>query len=107
MTLSIVHRATGIALYAGMLVLLLWLLSVAFGDGTLNLIHAIFGHWLGQIVLFGFTWALFHHLCGGLRYFIWDTANGMGHPEREYLALFNLIAPIILTLGAWLLVVWL
>ena len=56
---------------------------------------------LGQIVLLGFTWALFHHLFGGIRHFIWDTGRGMDHPEREYLAQATWIGGLALTVVVW------
>jgi succinate dehydrogenase / fumarate reductase cytochrome b subunit len=106
MTMSIVHRATGIALYAGMIILALWLLCAAVGGSAFDGAQAVFGHWFGQLVLFGFTWALFHHLLGGLRYFAWDTGRLMERGPRFQLALWNLIGSIVLTLIAWSVFVW-
>ena len=57
---------------------------------------------LGELILFGFTWALFHHLLGGIRHFIWDAGYGMDHPERERLAQATLIGGIVLTILAWI-----
>jgi succinate dehydrogenase / fumarate reductase cytochrome b subunit len=106
MTMSIVHRATGIALYAGMLLLTLWFLAAAMGDGPLGVVHWIYGSWIGQIVLFGLTWSLFHHLLGGLRHFVWDLGRGFSHEQRYGLAWANLIGSIVLTLLAWAVFVW-
>src|SRR6185437_8812006 len=90
MTMSIVHRATGMALYASTLLLALWFIAAAFGDGPLGVVHAIFGSWFGQIILFLATWSLFHHLLGGIRHFIWDTGNGFSRDARFGLARANL-----------------
>lgn len=106
MAMSIVHRATGVALYAGTILLVLWLLSAAIGGGFYEGFRWFFSTWLGQFILFGYTWALFHHMVGGLRYFVWDRATWMTHPEREWLAWANLIVPVVLTLLAWSLAVW-
>ena len=57
---------------------------------------------IGKLILFGFTWALFHHLLGGIRHIIWDAGYGFTHPEREYLAQATLIGGIVLTLLAWI-----
>jgi succinate dehydrogenase / fumarate reductase cytochrome b subunit len=57
---------------------------------------------IGRLVLFGFTWALFHHLLGGLRHFVWDLGYGMDHPEREYLAQGTLFGAIVLTFVVWI-----
>ena len=107
MTMSIVHRITGIGLYAGMLLLVLWLAAIAIGPDALAVVNAAFGHWLGQIVLIGFTWALFHHFLGGLRYFAWDATLLMGSPARQNLALLNLVGSIVLTMLVWGVLVWL
>jgi succinate dehydrogenase / fumarate reductase cytochrome b subunit len=107
MTLSIVHRITGIGLYLGTALLAWWLVAAAIGDSALDMVNLIFGHWLGQIVLFGYTWALFHHMCGGIRHFIWDTGAGFEHNGREGLAWFTLIGGLVLTLLVWTFGVWL
>lgn len=107
MTMSIVHRITGIGLYAGMVILMLWLAAAAIGGDVFAVAQAIFAHWFGQLVLFGFTWALFHHLLGGLRHLIWDTGLMMGSPARYNLALANLVGSIVLTLVVWTVFVWL
>lgn len=106
MTMSIVHRATGIGLYAAMLLLALWFVAAAFGDGALGAVHWLFASWLGQIILFLVTWALFHHLLGGLRHFIFDTGRGFDRQSRFGLAWANLIGGIVLTLLVWAIFVW-
>ncbi|HTJ57522.1 MAG TPA: succinate dehydrogenase, cytochrome b556 subunit [Devosiaceae bacterium] len=106
MAMSIAHRVTGIGLYLGTLLLALWFVSAAFGDGSLSVVHAIFGSWIGQIILFLATWALFHHLLGGIRHFIWDSGNGFSREARFGLAWANIVASILLTLIAWAIFVW-
>lgn len=106
MTMSIVHRITGIANYVGMLLLVGWLAAAAVGGPALEAVHALFAHWLGQLVLFGYTWSLLHHCLGGFRYFVWDTGAAMGRPIRQQLAAANLIGSIALTLLVWTVFVW-
>ena len=106
MAMSIIHRITGIGLYGGMVLLVLWLGAAAFGEEPLAVVNAIFGSWFGQLVLFGFTWALFQHLLGGLRHFIWDSGRGFEPGVRERLAWANVIGAVILTLLAWAIFVW-
>lgn len=106
MAMSIIHRITGAALYVGTLLLVIWLAAAAIGGPALDFVHAFFGFWLGQLILFGYTWALFHHMLGGLRHFVWDTGNALDHPAREWLVRVQLAASIILTLAAWALFVW-
>jgi succinate dehydrogenase / fumarate reductase cytochrome b subunit len=106
MTMSIVHRATGIANYVGTLLLLAWLASVAVGGGFYDAMMWLFGSWLGQLVLFGYTWSLFHHMLGGVRHFIWDATLLMDPAGREMIVRVQLAASIVLTLAAWAIFVW-
>ena len=82
MAMSILHRITGLALCAGMLVLTWWLLAAASGQTAYGTFEAFATSWIGRLILFGFSWALLHHLIGGLRYFIWDLGRGLG-PVRD------------------------
>jgi succinate dehydrogenase / fumarate reductase cytochrome b subunit len=101
MTMSIVHRITGIALYAGTVLLAAWLLSAASGKETYDTAQWLFGSFLGRLVLFGYTWALIHHMLGGLRHFVWDTGHGFDGNARQMLAMWNLILSVALTLVIW------
>ena len=85
MMMSIVHRMTGIALYAGSLLLAWWLLAVASGPNAYATFQSVASSFIGRVVLFGYTWALIHHMLGGLRHLIWDTGHGFGPAEREWL----------------------
>lgn len=100
MMMSIVHRITGAALYFGTLLVVIWLVSAAAGPSAFAAVQAIYGSILGQLALFGYTWALVHHAIGGVRHFIWDVGYGFG-PERELLYRAGLIASISLTVVIW------
>lgn len=106
MLMSISQRATGIAQYAGTLLLVLWLLGAAIGGGFFDGVNALFASWFGQLVLFGYTWSLFHHALGGIRYFIWDQRKMMDPAGRELLVRLQIGGSVLLTLGAWALWVW-
>lgn len=103
MTLSILHRATGIALYAGTVLLAAWLMAVASGPEAYAQVQTISSHWLGRLVLFGYSWALFHHMFGGIRHFIWDTGRGFNLTTVEWLARITALIPLLLTVATWLL----
>jgi succinate dehydrogenase / fumarate reductase cytochrome b subunit len=107
MAMSIVHRMTGVALYLGTLLLAAWLIAAAAGPRQFDAVSAVAGSWLGLLVLFGYTWALLHHMLGGLRHFVWDFGYGLEKPARDRLAVANLVLSIILTIALWALVVWL
>jgi succinate dehydrogenase / fumarate reductase cytochrome b subunit len=103
---SIIQRGTGIAMYFGTLLIVLWLGAAALGDGPLGVVNATFGFWLVQIVFFLATWALFHHMLGGIRHFIWDSINGLDPVSRETIVRIQFAVSILLTLGAWAIFVW-
>src|SRR5882672_7187093 len=76
MMMSIVHRVTGAALYFGMLLLAWWLIAAASGPTAYANVEWFIGSLIGRLILFGYTWALIHHMLGGIRHLIWDTLNG-------------------------------
>lgn len=101
MVLSIVHRVTGIALYVGTLLMAWWLIAAASGPTAYANIQGFTSSWIGRLILFGYTWALLHHMLGGLRHFVWDLGYGFGPTEREWLTRAVLIGSITLTLVIW------
>ena len=101
MMMSIVHRITGAALYFGMGLVAWWLLAAASGPNAYATFEWAVGHIVGQIILFGFTWALLHHMLGGIRHLIWDLIYGFEPAEREMLVLASLIGSIALTIIVW------
>jgi succinate dehydrogenase / fumarate reductase cytochrome b subunit len=101
MLMSIVHRITGVALYAGTLLLVWWLTAAATSDPYFDMVQAVFGSWIGKLVLFGFTWALIHHTLGGIRHLVWDTGRGFELKDVEMGANLSLAGSIMLTLAVW------
>jgi succinate dehydrogenase / fumarate reductase cytochrome b subunit len=101
MAMSIVHRITGAALYFGTLLVVWWLVAAAMSAKHFDIASAFFASWFGQLILFGYTWALVHHLLGGIRHFIWDTGRGFGDAERLFLARMTLIGSVAITVLVW------
>lgn len=101
MVMSIVHRITGAALYFGTILLAWWLTALATGPEYFNFVNGLFGSPLGKLVLFGYTWALLHHMIGGLRHFIWDTGAGFDLKTIDLLSWGTLILSVILTVAIW------
>jgi len=102
MIMSIIHRATGVALYAGTLLLAWWLIATASGPAAYSYLEAFTTSWIGRIVEFGFTWALIHHALSGLRYLVWDLGHGFGPSEREWLTRAAVIGGLAVTLALWI-----
>lgn len=101
MAMSIVHRITGGALYFGTILVAAWLIAAASGEEYFNQVNWFFGSLVGQIILFGYTWALIHHLLGGLRHIMWDLGYGFEKEFSTMLAKANLVASIALTVLVW------
>ncbi len=102
MMMSIVHRITGAALYFGTLLLAWWLIAASSGPNAYANVEWIMGTLIGKLILFGYTWALIHHMLGGVRHLIWDTLHGFEATEREMLALGTLVGSILLTVLIWI-----
>lgn len=98
MLMSIAHRITGAALYIGTLLLVWYLMAAASGEAAFATVSWLMRSFFGQLILFGFTFALLHHFFGGVRHFIWDAGYGFAHPTRERLAQATLICSTALTL---------
>ena len=107
MVMSIVHRITGGGLYFGTLLLAWWLVALAAGPGPFAFANWVLGSWIGLAVLFAASWALIHHLLGGLRHLIWDFGFAMGKLARDRIALANLVGSIVLTVLLWAVGIWL
>ena len=101
MMMSIMHRMTGAALYFGSLLLAWWLIAAATGPDYFNFVNGLAGSLIGKLVLFGYTWALIHHMIGGIRHFIWDTGAGFELPTIELMARVSLAASLVLTVLIW------
>jgi succinate dehydrogenase / fumarate reductase cytochrome b subunit len=102
MMMSIVHRITGTALYFGTLILAWWLLAAAAGQNAYGVFEGFATSWIGRLILFGYTWALIHHMLGGIRHLIWDTGRGFSQQERDGLALATGVGSVILTILLWI-----
>jgi succinate dehydrogenase / fumarate reductase cytochrome b subunit len=101
MVMSVLHRITGIGLYGGTILVAIWLAAAAFSPSSFAAVNWAFGTWLGQLVLFGYTWAFLHHLLGGVRHIVWDTGAGLTRGPRNALSLATILGSGGLTLLLW------
>ena len=102
--MSITHRITGIILTSGTVLLTVWLLALAFGESSFNLVSLVISHPIGQIVLFGYTVVLFYHASNGVRHLFWDFGKGLNIPAVYASGRIAVAAMIALTIGFWALV---
>ena len=102
MVMSILHRITGAALYFGTLLVAWWLIAAATGSAYFDFVSTIYGSWFGRLVLFGYTWALMHHMLGGLRHFAWDMGKLFDKHTATRLAWATLAGSLMLTVLIWI-----
>ncbi len=99
--MSGLHRISGAVLYFGMPLIAWWLIAAASGPNAYAYFEWFAGSLIGRLVLFGYTWALLHHVLGGIRHLIWDIGLGLEPAEREFLALATIVGSVALTLVVW------
>lgn len=100
--MSIAHRATGVVLTTGTLVVAAWLISLALGAESYAMITGLLAHPLGQFVLFGYSVVLIYHALNGIRHLSWDVGIGLTIPEVYRNGKIVLIVTVLLTAGLWL-----
>ena len=99
--LSIIHRLTGVALAFGTLLLVYWLVAVASGAAAYDTAQGLIGSVLGRLLLFGWSVALFYHLCNGIRHLIWDAGFLLELPAVTRSGWAVVVATLALTLISW------
>ncbi len=106
MVTSILHRATGIALVAGMLGLVWGLVALAGGEKSWAAFATCAGSLLGQLVLFGFSWALAYHLINGVRHLVQDAGHGWSIPGFVRSSWISIIGSVVLVVVVWAIVLF-
>jgi succinate dehydrogenase / fumarate reductase, cytochrome b subunit len=99
--MSILHRATGIALAVGAVLLVSWFGSAADGAASFGKFQGFLASPVGLVVLFGCSVALFYHLCNGIRHLCWDTGRGLEIGSVYASGWTVLIATVVLTVIVW------
>lgn len=100
--MSIAHRATGVALTTGTLVVAIWLIALAMGAETYAMVAGLLAHPLGQFVLFGYSAVLIYHALNGIRHLSWDVGYGLTIPEVYRNGVIVLVLTVLLTAALWL-----
>lgn len=103
--MSITHRATGTALALGSLLVVWWIVALATGAEYYNFVQSILTSWFGQLVLFGFTVAVFYHLSNGIRHLFWDFGYNLTIEGVHRSGYMVLASTVILTVLTWALVI--
>lgn len=99
--LSITHRATGVALAVGTLLLVWWLIAGATGPEAYATVQGFFRSWIGRLLLLGWTLSLFYHLCNGIRHLFWDAGYGFELRATYISGWLVIVATVVLTALSW------
>lgn len=99
--LSISHRLTGVVLALGGILVVAMLIAAAAGSQAYGAIYVVAAHWLGQLVLLGFTLALYFHLCAGVRHLFWDAGYGYELSTARRSSWAILVVAVLLTAATW------
>jgi len=101
MLLSILHRASGLALSVGTVFLTIWLVALAEGGKFFEQTEAVLASTFGMVCLFLYSAALFYHLCNGIRHMFWDMGYGFEVDTARRSAWAVLVVSLLLTISTW------
>lgn len=102
MATSILHRASGCALYGGGLILAVWAMTLAAGPEAYGTFKAVMGSFPGKIVIFALTLATFYHLAKGIQHLIWDAGHGYNLKTATMGAIATIAFAVAATLAVWI-----
>ena len=106
MASSILHRATGVALYAGALILAGWALALASGPVGYDRYVELLASPLGRLVLFGLTVSIFYHLANGVRHLFWDAGEGFEPKTASMTAAAAMTFSVVISVFVWGVAMW-
>jgi succinate dehydrogenase / fumarate reductase cytochrome b subunit len=104
MASSILHRGTGVALAVGFIVFVGWLFDAALGPDTYDAFTGFMGSGPGMLLLVGWSYAFFYHLCNGVRHLVWDSGRGLGKRASTASGWLVIVLSIVVTALFWLVV---
>ncbi|KEZ77711.1 succinate dehydrogenase, cytochrome b556 subunit [Salinisphaera hydrothermalis] len=102
MLTSIAHRASGIVLALGAVLLAIWLIAAANGPDAYAAVNGVFASWFGQLIMFLWSFALFYHLCNGVRHLVWDVGVGLDLETARMTGFVAIGVAAALTIFVWI-----
>ncbi|MGB7754461.1 MAG: succinate dehydrogenase, cytochrome b556 subunit [Salinisphaera sp.] len=102
MLTSIAHRASGIVLALGAVLLAIWLVAAANGPDAYATVNGVFASWFGQLIMFLWSFALFYHLCNGIRHLVWDVGVGLDLETARMTGFVAIGVAAALTIFVWI-----
>jgi len=102
MTLSILHRVTGVGLSIGLIAWVIWIEAIAYEFIPYDAVASALGSLPGQLLLLGWCFSFFFHLCNGIRHLVWDTGRLFEKKQADLSAWIVLLCSIVLTAVYWI-----
>ncbi len=99
---SILHRATGMALYVGAAIAVAWLFAITLGEDSYNEFAALAGSIPGQVILFGLVLSAVYHALNGIRHLVWDAGHGFRLPTANATGWLVLVLSVLGSIAIWL-----
>ena len=97
MSLSIMHRITGVAASVGLLAFVWWLMALASGPGAYAAAMQVLSSPVAKLLLAGFTFSFVYHFCNGIRHLVWDTGRGLERAQARRSGAIVIVASLVLT----------
>jgi succinate dehydrogenase / fumarate reductase cytochrome b subunit len=97
MSLSILHRITGLAASFGFLLFAWWLMALATGHDAYDRAMGLLDSPVVKLLLVGFTFSFIYHFCNGIRHLVWDTGHGLERAQARRSAVVVIVAALALT----------
>jgi succinate dehydrogenase / fumarate reductase, cytochrome b subunit len=101
MATSILHRASGVALYVGAIGFAIWVIALASGPQAYAPVDWFLTSLLGQLALYGFSVAISYHLANGIRHLVWDTGRGLTPATADASGWFVIVFALVAPIGVW------
>ena len=99
--MSISHRITGAALIVGAIFISMWFIAAVAGEQYYNQLMDFSQGWIGTLMIFGWSVALFYHLCNGIRHLLWDVGVGLNKCGAKKGNFTVLLLTAFLAIGVW------
>jgi len=99
MTLSILHRVSGLALALGLIGLTAWLVSISLGGAQYAALQSVYLSWPLQILIAIAIVTLVYHFCNGVRHLAWDVGWGYERHQARRSAAIVVAATVIISVA--------
>ena len=101
MNAGVVRRSSRVALVVGTIAFAWWIIAAAAGGEHYATSQWFWGTWIGRLMLLGWTFCLFYHLCNGIRHLIWDAGGALELGPAKATGILAFLGAVVLTVVAW------